>query len=227
MLQGSILSPFLYSIFINSLPAHLRTPPPKEVPSPEVHLSHFLNRLIYADDVAIISTAEKMQRLLSRCEDHSIRYGYCWNPSKCVILDPSGLYDFKLYGTSTPVDDHFLYLGLSFETGGRIDTKRLVKQGISKAMSTMSVLSSVGVHSKVFPWLLSCRIYQLFVRFRIGFGLAIAMLTGSDISVLEKTYDRLRIELHKVDVKVYRQTIISSLKRIEYGSYFAAQSQHW
>ncbi|CEG67670.1 hypothetical protein RMATCC62417_04067 [Rhizopus microsporus] len=36
-------------------------------------------------------------------------------------------------------------------------------------------------------------------------------------------YDRLRLELHTVDVEVCRQTVISSLQRMEYGSYFAAQ----
>lgn len=36
------------------------------------------------------------------------------------------------------------------------------------------------------------------------------------------TCDRLRVRLHKVDVNVCKQTVISSLKRIEHGSYFAA-----
>ena len=35
-------------------------------------------------------------------------------------------------------------------------------------------------------------------------------------------YDRLRVELYNVHVEVCRQTVISSLKRMEYGSYFAA-----
>ncbi|CEJ00549.1 hypothetical protein RMCBS344292_14602 [Rhizopus microsporus] len=37
------------------------------------------------------------------------------------------------------------------------------------------------------------------------------------------TYDRLRLELHNVDVEVCRQTVICSLKRMEYGSCYAAQ----
>ncbi|CEG81723.1 hypothetical protein RMATCC62417_15888 [Rhizopus microsporus] len=36
------------------------------------------------------------------------------------------------------------------------------------------------------------------------------------------TYDRL-LELHNVGVEVCRQTVISNLKRMEYGSYFSAQ----
>lgn len=36
------------------------------------------------------------------------------------------------------------------------------------------------------------------------------------------SYDCLRLELHKVDIEVCRQTAISSLKRMEHGSYFAA-----
>ena len=36
------------------------------------------------------------------------------------------------------------------------------------------------------------------------------------------TYDRLRLELHNVDIEVCRQTVISSLKRMEYGFFFSA-----
>ena len=36
------------------------------------------------------------------------------------------------------------------------------------------------------------------------------------------TYDGLRLELRKVDVEACRQTVISSLKRMEYVSYIAA-----
>ena len=36
------------------------------------------------------------------------------------------------------------------------------------------------------------------------------------------TYDLPGLELHNVDVEICRKTVISSLKRMEYGSYIAA-----
>ena len=37
-------------------------------------------------------------------------------------------------------------------------------------------------------------------------------------------YDRLKLERHNVDLEICGQTVISSLKRMDYSSYFAAQT---
>ncbi|KAG1403327.1 hypothetical protein G6F59_012774 [Rhizopus arrhizus] len=51
VLQGSILSPFLYSIYINQLPSLLRHQPLDESPSQDIcRLTESLNCLLYADD---------------------------------------------------------------------------------------------------------------------------------------------------------------------------------
>ncbi|KAG2190643.1 hypothetical protein INT47_004826 [Mucor saturninus] len=58
VLQGSVLSPHLYSIFINSLPQQLS----------EIHPTNNLqdiNCLLFADDVVLISSSNKMQNLLN------------------------------------------------------------------------------------------------------------------------------------------------------------------
>ncbi|KAG1439440.1 hypothetical protein G6F56_012297 [Rhizopus delemar] len=108
VLQGSILSPFLYSIYINSLPTALRS-----VPMPTfsrifnsmprfVHNGLWINSLLYADDVVIIGAPETMPRLLRAAENHSRSLGYRWNPAKCVILNPPdahGAQPLKLYGS--------------------------------------------------------------------------------------------------------------------------------
>ncbi|KAG0803582.1 hypothetical protein G6F26_013477 [Rhizopus arrhizus] len=107
VLQGSILSPFLYSIYINGLPSVLRSvviPTSSRVFDSMPRFEHsglWLNSLLYADDVVIIGAPDTMPRLLRAAENHSRSLGYRWNPAKCVVLNPPnahGARPLKLYG---------------------------------------------------------------------------------------------------------------------------------
>lgn len=116
VLQGSILSPHLYSLYINSLPSYFRSLDLSSStnisisPSPSCSLSsssssdfispsieqpvyravggQWINCLLYADDVALVADAEDMPKLLVKAEQHSYKLGYRWNPSKCIALHP-------------------------------------------------------------------------------------------------------------------------------------------
>jgi hypothetical protein len=52
--QGSILSPYLYSIYINQFPVYLRHQVIKD-DTPPLQLASLLNYLLYADDVVLIA----------------------------------------------------------------------------------------------------------------------------------------------------------------------------
>ena len=71
-LQGSMLSPYLYSVYINQLPAQLR---PQAFPSSSLPLEIIpsLNCLLYADDVVLIAERSNLVDLLRKCENHSIQ----------------------------------------------------------------------------------------------------------------------------------------------------------
>ncbi|KAG0780410.1 hypothetical protein G6F21_012145 [Rhizopus arrhizus] len=89
VLQGSVLSPHLYSVYINTLPSLLR-----QVAAPATHLVPSsgrsdagmvpVNSLLFADDVAVIGSAKSVKEMLKLCEQHSLSLGYRWNPTKFV-----------------------------------------------------------------------------------------------------------------------------------------------
>ncbi|CEP08662.1 hypothetical protein, partial, partial [Parasitella parasitica] len=91
VLQGSTLSPHLYSIYINSLAQALRNEPTStrsiysQVRAPPSEMTH------PHDDVVILGNARNTQALLDMAEQHSISLGYRWNPLKSAIILPPHL----------------------------------------------------------------------------------------------------------------------------------------
>jgi hypothetical protein len=84
LLQGSILSPILYSLFVDELPRRLETLGRPGMS--EVSISSFL----YADDIALIAdSAAHMQDMLDVCQQHAAEYGYAFAPGKCAYI-PGG-----------------------------------------------------------------------------------------------------------------------------------------
>ncbi|KAG1567178.1 hypothetical protein G6F50_008451 [Rhizopus delemar] len=159
VLQGSILSPYLYSVYINQLPVYLRHQAIED-DTPPLYLAPLLNCLLYADDVILIANRSTMVDLLRKCEEHSIQMGYRWNPPKCIILDnqPQTV-EYAIYDQVLPQATTFTYLGIPFKPGGHLDSEKLVQSNIFKAMSTMNVLSSIGVNPSEFSKLLCSRFY--------------------------------------------------------------------
>ncbi|EIE76949.1 hypothetical protein RO3G_01653 [Rhizopus delemar RA 99-880] len=189
VLQGSILSPFLYSLYINRLPSILRQPLLLDNSfSGDIvsDLTPAINCLLYADDVVLIANPENLTSLLHKCEDHSYSLGYRWNPLKCVIVAPtSDVKTYQLYGTTIPKESSFSYLGIPIKPGGLLDYPAMIQHNINKASLTMNQLAAIGLNSKGFPPLLACRFYSQMVRAQLDYGLAISPLTTKFIHQLD------------------------------------------
>ncbi|CDH56230.1 hypothetical protein RO3G_07988 [Lichtheimia corymbifera JMRC:FSU:9682] len=202
VLQGSILSPHLFSLYISSLPNALRNldslPPLDDdfVPVRPLYRSVsglWMNCLLYADDVVLIADAATMPHLLTIAENHSYQLGYRWNPAKCVVINAAGMGNaspLQLYNHPIPTADSFAYLGVPFNNGTRIDPSLLIQRNSSSATAAMRTLETLGCNPRGFPRLLAIRLYQQFIRPKMEYGLAITHFNKDQLKRLEQAQDQ-------------------------------------
>ncbi|KAG2217128.1 hypothetical protein INT45_011911 [Circinella minor] len=217
VLQGSILSPHLYSIYINSLPQFLRSPSSSSILSNlsdsdsdfqdipilssrqrphRLVCGKWINALLYADDVVLIGDRSNIQQLLNRAEEHSYQLGYRWNPSKCIVLQQptsqstNPLPPLYLYNQPLPTASTFVYLGIPFNASGMINNQQLLQRNIASALTGMRTLRTIGCNPHGFPRHLAVKIYKQFIRPRFEYGLAIVPFLKKEIQQLEKGQDQ-------------------------------------
>lgn len=200
LLQGSVLSPHLYSLYINSLPGALRqvaSSKTSTVTLPDATTPTPLNCLLFADDVAIFGTKSEVQQMLDLASAHSYDLGYRWNPTKCAILNaPSPTsssslnFVFKLYGVAIPTVTQFTYLGMEFNKKG-LHGPGILEKRSAGATKTMALLTSIGVNRNGFALLFCSQLYTCFIRPKFEYGLAISRLTYADKKALNSLQDKL------------------------------------
>lgn len=181
VLQGSVLSPLLYSIYLDPLVESLRAHG-EGIMLPIGGRS--MNCLLYADDIALIATSpQALDSLLEIAEADSISRGYRFSPSKCVVISPlrpPGSH--SLYGQALVPATHFNYLGVEFSSLG-IDESRHSSNRIRKAETATFFLKSIGMNIHGFDPLVCLRLYKAFIRPGLEYGLP---LMGTVSSTLEK-----------------------------------------
>ena len=147
VLQGSVLSPLLYSVYLDPLVERLRAE------GPSICLPHQggkINCLLYADDIALIgSSAAALKKLLEIASNDSIARGYRFSPAKCVVVSP-GATAQPLYGNLLARQRSFCYLGVEVSSSG-VKASSHVARRIIKADKMAASLSSVGARFKNYP----------------------------------------------------------------------------
>jgi hypothetical protein len=181
LLQGSILSPVLYAIFIDDLLRQLRQSATWSMGG--VPTSVFA----YADDLALVADDENhLACMLRICTAYAECHGFRFAPSKCVVIAPLGWEspECDLHGERLPRSSSFVYLGVDIDLIG-IDSTRHAKRMRSKAVGTTAILCTAGMNAYGLGGVLGSDAFTTFVRPIIEYGLALWPLqTSPAMSIL-------------------------------------------
>ena len=185
--QGSVISPFLFNIFINPLNEALNEGCAADDP----------NSLWFADDGVLSSSSYRDLRvMLDKCTKWANARGMRFNVSKCGVVsnDPKGKAPpFRIQGHLIPVVASYKYLGISRGDSG-IDVPRWLTDKADGLMATLRLLQVV-----VFGWspYLKLQLYRSMCYSRMDFagGVARIWLAASSgrppgVSDLDKQYDK-------------------------------------
>jgi hypothetical protein len=157
VLQGSVLSPCLYSIFIDDLARELSGMSTLKVGTAEI------NCILYADDIALFAECPlTLQVLLDKCADHAKRNRYRFNASKCEIIS-NAPFDLILDGQTLPRTNRFKYLGVEFTAKG-IDYDFFVKRRCKEATASANRLIGMGMNLGGFSPSACSILYKVFIR---------------------------------------------------------------
>ena len=82
VVQGSVISPLLYAVFVNDLITEL------DDSNQGIHIGKFhIPCLLYCDDIILTSNnLSQLKKLLQICENHSKLWNYQFNPKKCNLI---------------------------------------------------------------------------------------------------------------------------------------------
>ena len=144
--QGGVLSPHLFTIYIDDLIARLRSL------KNGCHIAElFLSCIVYADDICLMAPCRSaLQLLLNTCEVYGKEFCLTYNPSKSKIMtfgsrvcSPS----FYMYGKSLDYTKEYKYLGVTVVAGPTFSTS-LVRPLIRFRSSANSILNVPHVSSE-------------------------------------------------------------------------------
>jgi hypothetical protein len=178
--QGTVLSPFLYTVFMDDLPPLLR---------PVSHNAFWIeeqphNSLLYADDIALIAASQaELQDAMDICQQHAEANNYEFSPSKCkVITSQRWRQQFGPHATVTlngqhiEVVDEFKYLGRIFTADG-LSMQRTFDTAFDKARKAAFFWKLLGADTLAYTPDAAIRLYLTFVRPVFEFAMEVVCLS--------------------------------------------------
>jgi exonuclease III len=139
--QGGILSPYLFSVYVDDLIDQLRRS------GYGIHIGDvFIGAILYADDIVLAScTCNGLQKLINVCCKYSIHWDIVFNTQKSLVSTFGGRcpqsFRIMLNGVPLSWSQRVKYLGCTFICStGRIDIKQAVGKFYSSLNNILSVL---------------------------------------------------------------------------------------
>lgn len=202
VLQGSVLSPILYSIFLDPFVSTLSHGPKLSLPNQFAGI----NCLLYADDIVLIAnTPYALNRLLRLAELDSTSRGYRFSPTKCVIVSP-GHALHSIYGSSLERYHSFCYLGFIITSRG-LDFKKHIQVRVKKADAYGERLHLAGARWRNFPAYINVQLYAAFIRPGLEYGLQLIPPNHSTLTLLQQCQKRILCRFLGVNVNARNDII--------------------
>src|SRR6185312_4304771 len=165
--QGCILSPWLYSLFINDLARALNEQRQHGVKIGD----RYLCQLLYADDIALLSEREiDLQHLMTTVHEYAHRWRFEVNHAKCGLMRfnvrgkavqlPSSV--LNLGGTPLSWVASYKYLGVELHNG--IPFKQYRKRMHLKTVRVSNAVAAMGMYSGKLPVPIAVQVYKALVR---------------------------------------------------------------
>jgi hypothetical protein len=181
VLQGSVLSPFLYSLFVDHLAKELESTGPKVKVG-----SVFMNATFYADDIALVAeNPGNLQQLLDICNDHALANRYRFNVGKCAFINKMEA-ELILQGERIPKVNFFRYLGVELNVKG-IMWKQYLQRRTEETTQAGVKMVGMGMNLGGFGARSLCNLYKTFVRSKLEASLCILPPIKSISSKAEST----------------------------------------
>lgn len=194
VLQGSIISPMLYSLYIDTLADSVR----RIIPGDQ-------SIFMYADDVAIVIDHEgKFDLVADALESHSYLNNYRFNPRKCEIMNATN--EFKLYGEPIPRADTFKYLGCMMDKYGirwDLHFSRLRQ----KTLQVLNFFKAVGYNSMGFRERTRLMLFKTFLRPLYEYCLCIMPYNAHRLNLLDRLQHECLCALFSVSKNTSKATL--------------------